>query len=313
MPDNRNLNAARRRRNDEFYTRDDIADAELSRYDWAGRSVICDCDDLHSAFARWFSTRFKRIGLERLTQVGRAGLASITTADGTKTLEVNGDFRSADVAALRAASDTVVTNPPWSLFDEHMALAAGDGRDVLTLGQINAVGYRHVFDLILAGRLGPGANFNKYLPFDLPDGGERKVKGSCWLTTMPHSGGVEPLKPTRRYDPADYPEFDDYRAINVNRSKDIPVDYAGAMGVPVSFFKWYDPNLFELLDAAEWRRDPARTPARATANNPHVGGRAVFKRILIRWRAAGASGSQGRGAPFGSPTATGRTPGRKSS
>ena len=186
-------------------------------------------------------------------------------------LNGDGDFRSQECIDILRQADIVVTNPPFSLFREYVAQLMEYGKKFLILGNINAVTYRDFFPLIKDNRvwLGPGIKSGDRT-FAVPDhypleaanawideDGKKfiKVKGVRWFTNVDFPQRHETLALHCRYNPVDYPHFDNYDAINVNVTKNIPVDYEAVMGVPITFLDKWNPEQFRILGITERRND----------------------------------------------------------
>ncbi len=148
---------------------------------------------------------------------------------------------------------------------------------------MNATIYKEIFPLIKHGNVWLGYNPIRGMEFDRPDGTKHKMGNVCWFTNLDHRRRHEELRLYKRYTPEEYPHYDNYEAINVNRTKEIPEDYAGVMGVPISFLDKHSPNQFELLGIMNTgeENEGIRLP-----NTPHgrpiVNGRELYLRILIR-------------------------------
>jgi len=183
-----------------------------------------------------------------------------------KNLKGDGDFRSPECMELLKEADVVVTNPPFSLFREYIAQLIEYDKKFIILGSINAVKYKDVFPLIKENKVWLGVNSNKSCWFGVPnnykvrnttaktfvvdeDGGKQLVPGICWFTNVETPKRHEDLILYKKYygNESDYPKYDNYDAINVDKTKEIPEDYFSAMGVPISFLDKYNPNQFELL------------------------------------------------------------------
>ena len=284
MSSNANMNAAQAAKNDEFYTRIEDVEAEMWSYrdQFAGKVVHCDCDDPDaSEIVAYFMERFDRLKLKRLHVTGyRRG-----TAEPVEMLMMgedddmisrpaieDGDFRSEAVAEVRSMADIVVTNPPFSLFREYMATLMEWGGQFCVLGNMNALSMKEGFALVRDGKMWLGATPRGH-KFDTPDG-ERAVN-SVWFTNMDHKRRHEEMSLCREFDPAKYPRYDNYDAIEVSKVKDIPCDYDGVMGVPITFLDRHCPDQFEIVG---WTRNP-KPQGDATIN-----GKAVYRRLLIRNR-----------------------------
>ena len=173
-------------------------------------------------------------------------------------LEGDGDFRSEECVELLKQADIVVTNPPFSLFREYVAQLVGHGKKFLIIGQTNAITYKEIFPLIKANKIWIGYNFNKTMEFQLDESYEKwneirdgkkygKVPAIAWFTNLDVKKRHEKLVLTEKYDPAKYQKYDNYDAINVDKVNDIPKDYDGVIGVPITFFGKYNPEQFEIV------------------------------------------------------------------
>lgn len=176
-------------------------------------------------------------------------------------LKGNGDFRSPECVELLKQADIVVTNPPFSLFREFIALMVRYSKDFIVIGNTNSLTYKEIFPLIKDDKLRTGyTNFNVGMFFFVPDsyeqfhhyqGGKKvaRVSTSCWLTTLPVSKHNEELILIKHYSPEEYPKYDNYDAIEVGNVNDIPDGYDGIMGVPITYLNKHNPNQFEII----WR------------------------------------------------------------
>jgi len=174
-------------------------------------------------------------------------------------LEGNGDFRSAECIELLKEADIVVTNPPFSLFREYVSLLKEHGKDFIIIGNTNALTYKETFKLIKEDEMRTGyTNFNVGMYFMVPDEWEQyhkienghklvRVSTSCWFTSLEVKKHKEFLTLYKRYSPEEYPHYDNYDAINVDKVSDIPLDWDGAMGVPITFLDKLNPEQFEVL------------------------------------------------------------------
>lgn len=278
MAKNDNLHKAKDAKNDEFYTRiEDVAE-ELRHYKkhFAGKVVFCNCDDpTWSAFWRYFHLNFAELGLKKLisTHYDRTeptykmeyeGGDDNNVEVGVKTpLEGNGDFRNKECLDLLDESDIVVTNPPFSLFREYVAVLMKHQKKFLILGNMNALTYKEIFPLIRDNQLWYGASIHSgdrkfYVPNDYPlkasgcgvdNNGQKfiRVKGVRWYTNLDYKARHEKLVLWKNYTPEEYPKYDNYDAINVNKYSEIPCDYDGVMGVPITFIDYYCPEQFEIV------------------------------------------------------------------
>ncbi len=187
-------------------------------------------------------------------------------------LEGDGDFRSEECLALLDEADIVVTNPPFSLFREYVATLIEHEKKFIIIGNVNAISYKETFPLLQNNQMWIGASIHSgdrkfYVPDDYPlnaagcgvdDDGRRfiRVKGVRWYTNLDIKQRHEELILVRKYDPETYPHYDNYDAINVNKTADIPCDYAGVMGVPITFMDKYCPEQFEIVGTISAPSDP---------------------------------------------------------
>ncbi len=182
-------------------------------------------------------------------------------------LEGDGDFRSKECLDLLNESDIVVTNPPFSLFRAYLTTLVEHKKQFIVIGNVNAITYKEVFPLIMANKLWFGPSIHSgdrkfYVPDDYPleaagcgidEAGRRfiRVKGVRWFTNMDFKQRHEPMFLLKRYSPEDYPHYDNYDAIEVSKTSDIPGDYARTMGVPITFLDKYSPDQFEIIGMAK--------------------------------------------------------------
>lgn len=284
---NENLTAAYWNRDDEFYTTRADIESEIGSYPayFRGKAVHCNCDDPSlSQFWAYFRDNFDKLGLARLTATGlatrttgrRRPTGRVMDADGERPLELSsGSFAGADAVAITRESDVVVTNPPFSMIRPFLSMLTDTEADYLFLGPINALGYKAFYPHILKGRLRTGAT-GRVTKFARPDGSVDKLGNILWFTNIDHGCYREPLRLTALYDPERFPAYSNADAINVDRAADIPMDYGGPMGVPVSFLERLNPDQFEITGFCSAPLLPV--PGQADE-------REVFKRVMIRNRA----------------------------
>lgn len=182
---------------------------------------------------------------------------------GIKYLKGDGDFRSSECIRLLQQADIVVTNPPFSLFREYVSQLIEYQKDFLIIGNVNAISYKETFKLIKENKIWLGASIHSGdrefgIPDDYPleaasyrvDKNGRKfirVKGVRWFTNLDYVERHEDLILYKKYTPNEYPTYDNYDAIEVSKTNNIPIDYDGAMGVPITFLDKYNPDQFEIL------------------------------------------------------------------
>jgi len=182
---------------------------------------------------------------------------------GIKHLQGDGDFRSKECIELLKQADIVVTNPPFSLFREYVAQLVEYDKKFVIIGNLNALTYRDIFKLVKENKLWFGHSIHSgdrefRVPKDYPlnAAGSRvdeegnkyiRVKGVRWYTNLDFNERHEDLILYKKYNEEEYPKYENFDAINVDVTKDIPVDYAGAMGVPITFIDKYNPDQFEII------------------------------------------------------------------
>ena len=182
-------------------------------------------------------------------------------------LKGDGDFRSKECVELLKQCDIVVTNPPFSLFREYVDQLVKYDKKFLIIGNVNAIAYKEFFHLIKSNKVWMGASIHSGdREFRVPDSyplkasGSRidekgnkyiRVKGVRWWTNLDYKERHEELLLYKKYNSEDYPKFDNYDAINVDKVTDIPVDYDGLMGVPITFLDKYNPEQFEIIASSQ--------------------------------------------------------------
>ena len=212
-------------------------------------------------------------------------------------LKGNGSFDSPESIELLKEADVVVTNPPFSLFREFLALLDKYNKQFIIIGNTNALKYKLTFKMFQEDKIRTGyTNFNVGMYFQVPDSWEKfhhvengkkmaRVSTSCWFTNLPVSKHNEELILIKHYTPEEYPKYDNYDAINVNTYTDIPCDYTGIMGVPVTFLDKYNPKQFEIIWTTDrggdgYLEDLKKPWDRYDA--PVINGKGLYTRILIR-------------------------------
>jgi hypothetical protein len=298
---NSNLHKAKTEKNDEFYTQLSDIEKELKHYKehFKGKVVFCNCDDPEwSNFWKYFELNFDFLGLKKLVSthfekdkgsykleiVGDInGDGKVTNKDIIRTpLKQNGDFRSDESIEILKECDIVVTNAPFSLFRDFISLLAEYDKKFLVVGSMNAITYKECFKLIKENRMWLGMNYIK--EFVKPDGTTQKFGNINWFTNLEHEKRNEELILYRNYNETDYPKYDNYDAINVDKTKDIPCDYFGAIGVPISFLDKYNPKQFEVIgiSANGQVESNLKIGDYKTYNNPFLGSRKVYQRLFIK-------------------------------
>ena len=258
MNKNVNLNKAKKAKNDEFYTRLEDIELELSNYPveyFKDKVIYCPCDvgvedlDIHkSNFIKYFEDNKDRLGYKKLIHTS---------------LQEGFDYRSEYCQKLFKEADVVVTNPPFSLFRDFVAMLMEHEKKFLIIGNMNAITYKEIFPLFRDDKLWYGASIHSGdRKFGVPDSypldaagcgidenGQRyiKVKGVRWFTNLDYAARREKLVLWKEYNSEEYPKYDNYDAINVNKYSEIPMNYDGVMGVPITFMDFYCPEQFEIL------------------------------------------------------------------
>ncbi len=216
-------------------------------------------------------------------------------------LKEGGDFKSPECLKLLDEADIVVTNPPFSEFGEYIRTLSEQNKTFLVVGNMNAISYKEIFPLIKNDKIWLGwRSLNKDMFFNVPDDykiwlKENKKEGSaykvidgvvfgriasvCWFTNLNHIKRHVSLLGNKRYDPDYYVKYDNYNAINVDKVSEIPVDYRGLMGVPITFLGKYNPDEFEIIGEANHGSDN-----QYDLFKPKINGKEKFKRLIIKRR-----------------------------
>ncbi len=258
-----NLQRARAAKNDEFYTQyDDVRkECDLYRSHFFNKIIYCNCDNADSAFVKYF-TELKAAG-----QIRDVWFSGGCGGD---------DFRGcASITKLQQA-DIVVTNPPFSLFREFIDLLIQYDKKFLIIGNMNAIAYKQTFHLIRTGRVHTGYTYPK--AFMQPTGELKKFGNICWFTNIAVTRKNKMCIPHNQYSGHEscYPKYDNADAINVNKVKEIPTDYTGVMGVPITFLLNHDSDKFEILGMD---KDFTTNHSGVKLNN-----KPLYRRIFIRNR-----------------------------
>ena len=335
---NRNLNAAKEAKKDEFYTQLPDIENELRHYKehFRGKTVLCNCDDPYeSNFFKYFALNFNSLGLKKLMATCYDGspimgqelqlftfddegedkriaykveITEVTDTNGDGVVNLadvqyllqndknvltllkgHGDFRSAECIEMLKEADIVCTNPPFSLFREYVAQLIKYQKKFLILGNINTITTKDMFSLIRDNKmwLGITRHGTGSMWFRVPDNypvksGQKIIDGiryqtigsSAWFTNMDHKKRHEELILYKTYTREKYPRYDNYDAINVDKSLEIPCDYDGIMGVPITFIDKYNPEQFEIVG----NEDSLGIPK----GRGYVNGKRMYSRIFIR-------------------------------
>lgn len=325
---NKQLSQAKKGKKDEFYTQLEDIEAELKHYreHFAGKTVLCNCDDPRiSNFFFYFVLHFHHLGLKKLITTcyknQNPDLFSQNTSEQAvylvyegedigsppnpniaglvHPLQGDGDFRSPECIKFLEEADIIVTNPPFSLFREYVALLIQYDKKFIIIGHQNAITYKEIFPLILQNKIWLGYGFRgnagffinhvyeDYATASSHKEGMIRVSGVTWFTNLDIQKRHEELTLYKKYNSEEYPHYDNYDAINVDKTADIPCDYDGAMGVPITYLDKHNPDQFEILDANDFiigNRAPQKPHGLIKDKDGSVEGRIVYARILIRKR-----------------------------
>lgn len=286
--------------------------------------VYCNCDDPRvSNFFHFFSYNFEKLGLKKLIATcyksQDADLFSSNNSEkaiyleytgdkngnhvpdtneiGINYLNSDGDFRSRESIELLKQSDIVVTNPPFSLFREYVSQLIEYNKKFVIVGHQNALTYKEIFPLIKENKLwlgfgfkGGAAHFINEHYEDYATASDRKegmirVSGVVWYTNLDISKRHEDLILFKSYNPEEFPKYDNYDAIEVSKTNEIPLDYKGVMGVPITFMNKYNPDQFEILGATESEGKGFSNglwDATSKVAQPLINNKKVYKRIFIK-------------------------------
>ncbi len=329
MSKNVSLNMANTAKYDEFYTELSDIENELRHYarHFRNKTVLCNCDDPRiSKFFHYFSYNFKQLKLKKLiaTCYKSRWIDQFSTHDSeravyqeydgdedripnprkikVRNLKGDGDFRSDECTEILEKADIVVTNPPFSLFREYVLLLMRFKKKFLIIGNINVVTYKEIFPLIKNDQMWYG-HYAGPMKFKVPEHNEpkstdwtdengqkwRSLGNICWFTNLDTKKRHESLVLYKKYNRREYPKYDNYDAINVDKVRDIPVDYDEVMGVPINFMDKYNPDQFEIL-GCDYNVKQGLLPElvrprwKGHLDRGYVNGKRLYFRIFIRRR-----------------------------
>ena len=272
------LNQASRAKEDEFYTKITDIEKELRHYKehFKDKIIFMNCDDPETSnFWQYFMLNFSVLELKKIIATHyetdkpsyKLEYSLLPDKNGQITFDVirtplkqNGDFRSPECIEILKEADIVVTNPPFSLFREYVAQLMEYEKKFLIIGSQNNITYKEIFPLLQHDKIWLGYNSGD-MEFTVPDYYEpratryreengikyRSMGNICWYTNLETEKRFEDLLLYASFDIANYQYFDNYDAINVGKVAEIPMDFYGVMGVPITFLDKYNPNQFEIL------------------------------------------------------------------
>lgn len=332
MAGNQSFSDAKKAKKDEFYTRREDIEAELFHYReyFKDKVIYCNCDDPeYSEFYKYFSRNFQSFQLKKLVathykrdkntysykleiEPDENGQFGMFTESIKTPINCNGDFRSKGCIDILKEADIVVTNPPFSLLREYIEQLMDYNKKFIVVGSQNAITYKEIFPLIKENKMWMGYGFNGgnayfKLPPDadvsiyakgvyIPEMHCVKFRNCCWFTNLDIKKRHDPLDLRGNYykgNESKYPKYDNYNAIEVSRVSDIPCDYFGVIGAPITYLNAYCPEQFEIIwqasgnarksAPAEVLKELSYIPMREDRGGCGViDGKTKYARILIR-------------------------------
>lgn len=267
MGDNSNLIEARYNKDDEFYTRYDDISNELIHYksSFYNKIVYCNCDcPTKSEFWNYFHKNFSNLGLKKLICTFKNWDNDAKTFGAVYTggddedifagdefyLDGDGSFESDECINILKDCDIVVTNPPFSLLRSYISLLFKYSKTFIILANQNVIATKDVFPFFMSNKITTGYS-TRCRYFNRPDGSTANVSGVCWLTNVKISknfdNSIFKTKHENELNGVVYKYYDNYDALNVDKVSEIPIDYNGVLGVPITFMYKYDKDLFEIL------------------------------------------------------------------
>ena len=303
MPNSyRDLHNARIRACDEFYTLLSVVENEIKHYKkhLKGKTILCNCDDPESsAFWKHFKLKYQDYGIRKLIATHYTPIEGktsykleFTQKDGIveTPLKGNGDFRNLECIELLKEADIVITNPPFSLFREYIQQLMDFRKKFIIIGNLNAIAYKQIIPFFLKRKVWVGVSSAGYW-FKVPDTLEKLTKNirydkegsrmhwipqACWFTNHEHAKTQQDLICYAEYKSENYPKYDNYDAIEVSRYKEIPTDYEGKMGVPMSFIFKHNPKQFKIIGT---NRTVKTTNGKGDF---YINGKCVYMRLVIQ-------------------------------
>ena len=313
----KNLSAAKAAKCDEFYTQLTDIETELFHYrkHFKDAVIYCNCDnDTCSDFWKYFHVRFESLGLQKLIAThyddrqptwkaeyeggndNDCGVCTRTPLSG------NGDFRSPECIEILEEADIIVTNPPFSLFREYVKQLVQYNKKFIIVGTINASSYKEIFPLIKENKIWLGHTRIGAMRFRIDESrwdpaknrtkevfdeeGRRlvAVPGTCWYTNCDINESNEEYVATEKYSPEKFPHYENFDAIEVSRCNNIPCDWDGYMGVPITFLGKYNPAQFEIIDLNPFFFNIVEQGLPKPKQLQITGRKDPYARIIIKWR-----------------------------
>lgn len=253
---NDNLHSALKKKNDEFFTFYADIEAECDHYKnfFKDKIIYLNCDDEDSNFWKYFFDHFIEFKIKELwaTHLDTAQSYLLKTIDGINIIKENlignGDYNSEECLKLLTQCDIVITNPPFSKSKEFISLIVDYNKYFLVIGNENAFSSTLIFPLLKDEKIWTG--FNKVKKFFTPENEIQSFGNILWFTNIPINKDIPLINCTKTYNPSLYLRYDNFDAINVDAIDDIPKDYKGIMGVPISYVGKHNPQQFEILGLA---------------------------------------------------------------
>ena len=303
---NQKLNKAGQKKDDEYYTQIKDIEDELRHYKehFKDKIVFCNCDDpKESNFFRYFALNFEHLGLKKLISTHFEKEKPTYKLEISKSMDLNedgkidfndiqqiplmqnGDFRSPECMKILEESDIVVTNPPFSLFREYIDTLINNNKKFIIIGNSNAISYKNCFEYIKNNEMWLGYNCVRW--FIKPSGDIVEAARSFWYTNLDIAKRHENFLLFKKYNSDDFSEYDNYNAIEVGLAKNIPIDYDGVMGVPITFLDKHNPKQFELVGLDYYVKD-GRLPElikedwQGKLDRGYLKGKRLYSRLLIK-------------------------------
>ena len=295
MSKNKKLNNAIKNKNDEFYTQLKDIEKELENYKifLKNKTIYCNCDNpKFSNFFKYFFDNFEDLQLKELIvsyKEKEQGFYLIHNKSDNKLklkkLKENGDFRSEECINLLKKADIVITNPPFSLFKDFVDLLLKEKKYFLIIGNSNALSFKKILENIMTNKIRLGINCVRW--FFLPNGNLCEGARSFWYTNLDLKRNYQRLDLSKSYSTAEYFKYDNYKAIEVSRTKDIPYNFEGIMGVPITFLSKYNPEQFKIIGADYQVKDGelayiANKNWKGKFDRAYLNGKRLYSRIFIK-------------------------------